>query len=103
MQTGLSRTGVFDICKRHEAAGVKALRDAPGGRKLGDGRRLDAAQEAAARKLLTDKTPDQLKMAYALWTRVALVNSSSNALAYDFRCARWVFTWRAGASHLRSP
>ena len=27
-QTGLSRTGVFDICKRHEAAGAKALRDA---------------------------------------------------------------------------
>lgn len=26
-QTGLSRTGVFDICKRHEAAGEKALRD----------------------------------------------------------------------------
>jgi uncharacterized protein YerC len=23
-QTGLSRTGVFDICKRHEAAGAKA-------------------------------------------------------------------------------
>ena len=45
-QTGLSRTGVFDICKRHEAAGAKALRDAPSGRKSGDGRLLDAAQEA---------------------------------------------------------
>ncbi|GKT26249.1 hypothetical protein AVHM3334_20470 [Acidovorax sp. SUPP3334] len=49
-QTGLSRTGVFDIVKRHE-----------------EGRRLDAAQEAAVRKLITDKTPDQLKMSYALW------------------------------------
>jgi transposase len=71
-QTGLSRTGVFDICKRHEAAGAKALQDAPGGRKLGEGRRLDAAQEAAVRKLITDKTPDQLKMPYALWTRAAV-------------------------------
>ena len=71
-QTGLSRTGVFDICKRHEAAGAKALRDAPGGRKLGDGRRLDAAQEAAVRKLITDKTPEQLKMPYALWSRAAV-------------------------------
>ena len=71
-QTGLSRTGVFDICKRHEAAGAKALQDAPGGRRLGEGRRLDAAQEAAVRKLITDKTPDQLKMAYALWTRAAV-------------------------------
>ena len=36
-QTGLSRTGVFDICKRHEAAGAKALRDAPSGRRSGEG------------------------------------------------------------------
>ena len=70
--TGLSRTGVFDICKRHEAAGAKALRDAPGGRAVGDGRRLSAAQEAEVRKLITDRTPDQLKMPYALWTRAAV-------------------------------
>lgn len=71
-QTGLSRTGVFDICKRHEAAGAQALRDAPSGRKTGDGRRLNAAQEALVRKLIADKTPDQLKMPYALWTRAAV-------------------------------
>lgn len=29
MQTGLSRAGVFGICKHHDAAGVKASRDAP--------------------------------------------------------------------------
>ncbi len=40
-QTGLSKTGVFNICKRHEAAGAKALKDAAGVR-LGIGRRLDA-------------------------------------------------------------
>ena len=44
LQTGLSRTGVFDICKRHDASGAKALKDVPGGRKVGDGRRLDATQ-----------------------------------------------------------
>jgi transposase len=63
---------VFDICKRHQAAGAQALKDAPGGRALGDGRRLDAAQEAQIRKLITDRTPDQLKMPYALWTRAAV-------------------------------
>ncbi len=72
VQTGLSRTGVFDICKRHAAAGAKALRDAPCGRQVGDGRLLDAAQEAQVRKLITDKTPDQLKMPCALWTRMAV-------------------------------
>ena len=71
-QTGLSRTGVFNICKRHEAGGAKALKDAPGGRKLGDKRLLDAEQEAAVRKLIADRTPDQLKMPYALWTRAAV-------------------------------
>src|ERR1700675_1801500 len=39
-QTGLSRTGVFDICKRHAAAGAPALRDAPSGRETGEGRLL---------------------------------------------------------------
>ena len=65
-QTGLSRTSVFDICKRHEAAGAKALPDAPCARKSGDNRLLDGTQKAAVRKLIIDKTPDPLKMSYAL-------------------------------------
>ena len=70
--TGLSKTGVFNICKRHEQAGASALRDAPTGRQVGDNRLLSAEQEAQIQKLIMDKTPDQLKMAYALWTRVAV-------------------------------
>lgn len=70
--TGLSRTGVFNICKRHELSGAKALHDAPSGRQSGDGRLLTAAQETLVCKLITDKTPDQLKMPYALWTRAAV-------------------------------
>ena len=97
--TGLSRTGVFDICKRHAAAGAKALKDAPGGRSLGDGRRLDAAQEAQIRKLIADRTPDQLKMPYALWTRAAvaelIVQRFGIKLAVrtmGLYLARWGFT-----------
>jgi len=71
-QTGLSRTGVFDICKRHASGGAKALRDVVGGRKSGEGRRLTGEQEAEVRRLICDKTPDQLKMPYALWTRGAV-------------------------------
>ena len=73
-QTGLSRTGVFDICKRHAAAGASALRDAPSGRETGEGRLLEVGQEAVVRKLIADKTPDQLKMPYALWTRAAVAD-----------------------------
>lgn len=71
-QTGLSRTGVFNICARHQAGGAAALRDRIGGRPLGDGRLLSAEQEAEVRRLIADRTPDQLKMPYALWTRTAV-------------------------------
>ena len=60
--TGLSRTGMYDICTRHAAAGARVLRAAPGSRAVGGGRRLDAAQGAQVRRLITDRTPDQSKM-----------------------------------------
>jgi len=71
-QTGLSRTGVFNICKRHEQGGVKALRDAVGGRKVGEFRVLTAEQEREVQQLIRDKTPDQIKLPYALWSRAAV-------------------------------
>ena len=85
-QTGPSRTGVFNICARYASGGAKALRDKAGGRKVGEQRRLTAAQEAQIRRLICDKTPDQLKMPYALWTRGAvaeLVEHRSPAGAHD--------------------
>lgn len=98
-QTGLSRTGVFNICKRHEAGGAKALKDAPGGRKVGDKRLLDAQQEATVRKLIADNTPDQLKMPYALWTRTAVSQLIEQRLGLRLAVrtiglylARWGFT-----------
>lgn len=39
------------------------------GRKVGSGTRLSQEQSERIRKLVIDKTPDQLKMPYALWTR----------------------------------
>jgi transposase len=72
LQLGLSRTGVFDICKRHAAVGIIALRDAPGGRPSGEGRRLAPAQESAVRQQIIDSTPDALAMPDALWNRTAV-------------------------------
>jgi transposase len=98
-QTGLSRTGVFDICKRHDEAGARALRDAPHGRKPGDGRLLDATQEAVIQKLIADKTPDQLKMPYALWTRASVAELIEHRFGIrlpvrtmGLYLARWGFT-----------
>lgn len=39
------------------------------GRRVGSGRRLTSGQEQQIKGLIIDKTPDQLKMNYALWTR----------------------------------
>lgn len=75
------------------------MRDAPGGRKVGEKRLLEADQETEVRRLIVDKTPDQLKMAYALWTRAAV--SQLIEQRYGIRLAvrtmglylaRWGFT-----------
>jgi transposase len=55
--------------KAYEAQGAKALKPQVRGRREGGCRRLNAEQEGRIQKLLIDKTPDQLKLPYALWTR----------------------------------
>ena len=82
-QTGLSVTGVFNICGRHDAGGAEALRDAPTGRKTGDKRRLTAAQEKTIQQFIVDKTPDQMKLPYALWNRAAVARLIHERLDID--------------------
>lgn len=71
-QTGLSRTGVFNICRRHEAMGASALQDAPNGHKAGMGRLLKPDQEHLLRRLIAQNTPDQLSLTARLWTRASV-------------------------------
>jgi len=71
-QVGLSRTGVFDICKRFAERGVAGLRSGPRGPEPGTGRFLDAAQEAEVRDLIRRYTPDELDLPFALWSRAAV-------------------------------
>jgi transposase len=52
----------------------KQLKVNHGGRKPGEGRRLSLQQERHIRHLITDKSPDQLKLSYALWTRKAVMD-----------------------------
>ena len=67
--TRLSRAGVFDICKRHETGGAKALRFAPGGPQVGEKRLLSPEQEETVQELIAEEKPDQPKMLYDLRTR----------------------------------
>ncbi|QYZ64746.1 MAG: endonuclease DDE, partial [Gammaproteobacteria bacterium (ex Lamellibrachia satsuma)] len=58
--------------RTYETQGDKALKAKKQGRPMGAGRCLTPEQEKQIQKLISDKTPDQLKMAYALWTREAV-------------------------------
>ena len=57
---------------RYQAGGLEALAVRARGPKPGVHRRLTARQEQAIQRAITDTTPDQLKLPFALWTRVAI-------------------------------
>jgi transposase len=71
-QVGLTRTGVFNICKRFAERGAAGLKSGPRGPEPGTGRLLEAAQEAEARDLICRCTPDELDLPFALWSRAAM-------------------------------
>ena len=69
---GATRVAVSGWWKRYESSGIKALKAKRRGRKAGEKRTLSLKQESEIRKMLIDKTPDQLKMSFALWNRQAV-------------------------------
>ena len=69
---GLSPGTIIAAMKSYKAGGWAAVAIAARGRCVGDGRTLTAEQEKTIRKMISDRTPDQLKMPYALWTRSAV-------------------------------
>ena len=71
-QVGLSRTGVFNVCQRFAQQGPSGLKSKPHGPEPGYGRVLSARQDAAMRKLICTRTPDQLGLPFALWSRAAV-------------------------------
>lgn len=71
-QTELSVPTVIAAHKAYVAGGWKAVAVKRRGRRVGDGRRLTAEQERAIRRMIVEKTPDQLKMPFALWNRGAV-------------------------------
>lgn len=55
-----------------EAGSILVLRKKQRGRPAGSSRKLTQEQEEEVQKVITDKTPDQLRMKFALWTREAV-------------------------------
>ena len=71
-QVGVHYLTVGRWIKKYLDGGVKALQARVRGRREGSGRRMTQEQEAMIQKQLVDKTPDQLGLRYALWTREAV-------------------------------
>ncbi len=108
-QTGLSRTGVFDICKRHNAAGADALRDKPNGRKTGHGRLLLPAQESLVCALIAEHTPEQIGPAGLLWTPAGVAQLIEQRLGISLQrramrlyLARWGYVRHAPMERSRA-
>jgi len=85
---GLYRTG-----------GPKALVLGQRGRRQGQCRKLSPKQERMVRRMITDKTPDQIKMPFALWTCKAVQELIQRQLAIKMPIRtvgeylrRWGFT-----------
>jgi transposase len=69
---GTTESHASAIWRAYERDGMEAIKPKVRGRRHGAKRRLTAEQETAIQKLLVDKTPDQMKLPFALWTRDAV-------------------------------
>lgn len=68
----VSEQAVCGWMRRFRDGSWDALGKGQRGRRLGQKRKLTERQEQEVQKLITDKTPDQMKMPFALWNRAAV-------------------------------
>ncbi len=69
---GVCHSTVKNWSQDYKKGGSKALLIKKRGRKTGEKRTLTLEQEAEIRRLIRDNCPEQLKMPFALWTRIAI-------------------------------
>lgn len=69
---GITSSHASTIWTRYNKGGKGAIAKKQRGRRMGECKMLTAEQEQQIRKILVDKTPDQLKFKFALWTRKAV-------------------------------
>ncbi len=98
-QCEMSRTTVIAAVKAYEAGGWSAVDVERPGRPSGVGRTLSTEQEREVQRLIRDRTPDQLKMVYALWTRQAVAELVRDRFGIELPVrtmglylSRWGFT-----------
>ena len=69
---GSTEKTVGNWVKIWKTDGIKALKPKISGRKKGEGMSLSKSQQKHIQKMIVDKNPDQLKMDFALWNRLAV-------------------------------
>jgi transposase len=97
--TGVSRSICSTWWTLYKNGGKKALKIKKRGRPTGSCRTLSAEQEKILQKSMHDKCPDQLKLPFALWTRIAVQQLIKQLWAIDMPIRsvgeylkRWGFT-----------
>jgi hypothetical protein len=69
---GITQRHGSKVCQTYLKEGDASIKICIRGRRKGEKHALTAEQEKGLRKFLTDKTPDQLKLPFALWTRESI-------------------------------
>lgn len=67
---GLTQRAVNKIWANYRKGGIRAIREKKRG--VREGKKLSGKQSAEVRRLIKDKFPEQLKLAFGLWTREAV-------------------------------
>lgn len=96
---GVSLQAVRGWISRYKSGGWAGLKAKKRGPSPGAGQRLSPSQEKRIQQLITDKTPDQIKMPYVLWTRKAVMELIEHEVAIKLPIRtvgdylkRWGFT-----------
>jgi transposase len=81
----VSKSAVDKIWTRYKASGIRGIKSKKRG--VQEGKKINGKQSAEVRQLIKDKLPDQLKLAYGLWTREAVQQLILDR--YGIELSRW--------------
>ena len=100
--TGIHRSTCIAWWNLYKKEGKKALKIKKRGRPVGSCRRLNQEQAEEIQKSICDNCPDQLKLPFALWTRIAVQQLIKELWEIDIPARtigdylkRWNFTSKA--------
>lgn len=94
LRFGVHRGTVQRWMKEYREGGKRALKKRKQGRP--QGKKIDQKQAKMICKLITNKTPDQLKLPFMLWTREAvrdLIHERSGMFVSLATVGRWLKDW----------